>query len=77
MPMNKAYLNRWLKTLSISIASERQQRSLAKSIVGENIVAEMGAFTKRLDGCGEEICVVPFVYVPKLDSKSIGSGGEA
>lgn len=55
--------------MSISIASERQQRSLAKSIVGENIVAEMGAFTKKLDGGGEEICEVPFVYVPNLIAK--------
>ena len=37
-----------------------------KSIVGENLVAETGAFMKRLDGGGEEICEVPFVYVPNL-----------
>ena len=52
--------------MNISIASERKQPSLAKSIVGENQVAEMGAFTKRLDGGGEEICEVPFVYIPNL-----------
>lgn len=55
-----------MKTLNISVASERKQRSLAKTTVGENLVAEMGAFTKRLDGGGEEICEVPFVYVPNL-----------
>ena len=52
--------------MNISIASERKQRPLAKSIVGENVVAEMGAFTKQLDGGGEEICEVPFVYIPNL-----------
>ena len=52
--------------MNISIASERKQRPLAKSIVGENLVAEMGAFTKRLDEGGEEICEVPFVYIPNL-----------
>ena len=29
-------------------------------------MAEMGAFTKRLDEGGEEICEVPFVYIPYL-----------
>ena len=29
-------------------------------------MAEMGAFTKRLDEGGEEICEVPFVYIPNL-----------
>ena len=29
-------------------------------------MAEMGAFTKRLDGSGEEICEVLFMYVPNL-----------
>ena len=52
--------------MNISIVSERKQHSLAKSIVGENLVAEMGAFTERLDGGGEEICEVPFVYISNL-----------
>ena len=52
--------------MNIFIASEGKQHSLAKSIVGENLVAEIGAFTKRLDGGGEEICEVTFVYIPNL-----------
>ena len=35
--------------MNISIASERKQRPLAKSIVGENLVAEMGAFWMEVE----------------------------
>ncbi len=49
----------------MSIASERQQRQLAKAKTSENLVAERGAFTFSTDR-GEEIREVPFVYSPNL-----------
>lgn len=55
-----------MKSLHIDVGSEAKQRALAKEIVGDNIVAEMGAFTFRLDGGGDEIREAPFVYVPNL-----------
>ena len=55
-----------MKTLSISVGSEVKQRALAKDIVGDNMVAELGAFTFRRDGGGEDIREAPFVYVPNL-----------
>ena len=60
---------RWLKTLNISLASEHKQRALARSIRDENVIAEMGPFTSSLDGGGEQIREVPFVYVPNLIRK--------
>ena len=57
---------RWLKTLNISVGSEVKQRALAKEIVGDNLTAEMGAFTVKRDGGGEWVKEVPFVYVPNL-----------
>ena len=52
--------------MNISIASERQQRKLAKGIVGDNFVAERGAFVFSSDRGREEIREVPFVYRPNL-----------
>lgn len=57
---------RWLKSLHIEVGSEVKQRALAKDILGDNLVAELGAFTFRRDGGGEEIQEVPFAYVPNL-----------
>ena len=48
--------------MNVSIASERQQRKLAKEILGDNLVAEKGAFTFPSDDGGE----VPFVYFPNF-----------
>jgi len=39
--------DRWMKTLNISVASEQKQRFLAKSTIGENLVAEMGGLHKE------------------------------
>lgn len=61
---------RWLKGLHISVASEVKRRALAKDIVGENMVAEMGAFSFRADGGGEEIREAPYVHVPNLIRKA-------
>ena len=57
---------RWLKTLNITLASENKQHVLAKTITGDNITAEMGAFSLHLTGGGEEIRQFPFVYVRNL-----------
>ena len=48
------------------MGSERRQRVLVKEIVGDNIMSEMGAFTFKRDGGGEEFRQVPFVYAPNL-----------
>ena len=52
----------------MSIASEHSQRKLAKTIVGDNLVAEKGAFSVSTDH-GDEIREVPFVYYPNLIAK--------
>ena len=49
----------------MSIASENRQRKLAKTITGDDLVAEKGAFTVSTDK-GEEVREVPFVYHPNL-----------
>ena len=59
-----------MKGLHISVASEAKRRVLAKDIVGDNMVAEMGAFSFKRDGGGEDIKEVPFVYVPNLIKKA-------
>ena len=56
--------------MHISVASERKRRDLAKDVVGENMVAGMGAFSFRADGGGEEIREVPYVHVPNLIKKA-------
>lgn len=53
----------------MNLASEKRQRNLAKEIIGENLVAEKGAFTFPREGGGEEIREVPFAYVPNLMAK--------
>ena len=57
---------RWFKSFNIVIASERQQRKLAKDIIAEDLVAERGAFTFSLERGREEIREIPFVYRPNL-----------
>ena len=47
-----------------------KQRALAKSILGDNLNAELGAFTFKRDGGGETIKEAPFVYVPNLIRKA-------
>ena len=59
-----------MKGLHISVANEAKRRALAKDIVGDNMVAEMGAFSFKRDGGGEDIKEVPFVYVPNLIKKA-------
>lgn len=64
---NLQHTFRWLKSLNVDLGeSEGKQRVLAKDIVGDNLVAELGAFTFKRDGGGEEIREVPFAYVPNL-----------
>ena len=57
---------RWFKSLNVSIASERQQRRLAKGIVGDNLVAERAPFTFSSDRSKEEIREVTSCYRPNL-----------
>lgn len=43
-------IDRWFKALGVSIASERQQRKLAKDLLPvDNLVAEKGAFIVTVD----------------------------
>lgn len=63
------HTSRWLKGLNVSIASEKKQREMADEIVGDNLVAERGAFTFSVDKGGEMIRDVPFVYCPNLIAK--------
>lgn len=56
--------------MNVSVGSEIKQRSLANDIVGDNMTAEMGAFSFRREGGGEDIKQVPFVYVPNLIRKA-------
>ncbi len=46
----------------MSITSERQQRSLAKELIGDNLKAERAPFSSDKD----EIKEVPFVFRPNL-----------
>ena len=59
-----------MKSLNISVGSEVRQRKLAKEIIGDNVVAELGAFTFKREGGGEEIREVPFVYIPNIIRKA-------
>ena len=59
---------RWFRAHNVVIASEKVQRTLAKEIVGDNIVAERVAFSFPVDN-GEEIREVPFVYIPNFIAK--------
>lgn len=60
--------HRWFKSFNVAIASENKQRVLAKSIVGNDLIAEKGAFTISVDK-GEEIKEVPFAYHPNFIAK--------
>ncbi len=60
------YIRRWFKSFNVSIASERQQRKIAKEIVGENLIAERGAFSFCEQNKDEVVREVPFVYCPNL-----------
>ena len=59
-----------MKTVNVSVGSERKQRARVEEIVGDNIYAEMGAFTFKRDGGGEDIKETPFVYIPNLIRKA-------
>ena len=61
-------MDRWLKCFKVFFASEAKQWALAKVLVGENLHAEMGAFTAHREG-GKEIRKAPLVCVPNLIAK--------
>jgi len=53
---------RWFKSLNVSVASEHQQRSLAKGmIVGHNLKTERAPFSFSIDQNKAEIREAPFV----------------
>ena len=60
---------RWFKAHNVNIASERKQRQLAQQIIGDNVVAEKGAFSFPGEKGGEVMKEVPFVYIPNLIKK--------
>ena len=60
---------RWLKTFRVHLASEKEQRSLAQDIIGDNMEAEKGAFLFSSEGGEEVIREVPFAYVPNIVRK--------
>lgn len=64
------HVPRWLKSFHISMGSEVKQRKLETELLGDNLLAEMGAFTFKSDGGGEIIKQAPFVYVPNIIRKA-------
>ena len=61
---------RWFASHGVRMAGERKQREIAQEIVGDNVVAEKGAFSFPAEkGGGEIIKEVPFVFVPNLIRK--------
>jgi hypothetical protein len=59
-------LRRWLKEWRVSVSSERQQRSVARRLLGDNLVAEAALFSFPHPECGEQLKAAPLVYVPNL-----------
>ena len=59
-------LSRWLKEWGASISSERQQRSVARRLLGDNLRAEAAPFSfPHCDG-GEILKTAPIVYTANL-----------
>jgi hypothetical protein len=50
----------------VSVSSERQQRSVARRLLGDNLVAEAALFSFPHPECGEQLKAAPLVYVPNL-----------
>ena len=51
------------------VGQRAQATSSARSLCDENVQTEMGPFTSSLDGGGQQIQEVPFVYVPNIIRK--------
>ena len=51
------------------LVGEKRQRTLANTLLGENIEAEAAPMTFSLKGGGEEVKDVPFASVPDLTKK--------
>ena len=60
---------RWLKEWGIALASERQQRTKSRALVGSKLAAEEVPLTFPLKNDGEEIRAAPMVYTPDLPAK--------
>ncbi len=57
-----------IKIPTPGLVSEGKQRALAATVTGDNLRAELGAFSISHTN-GDEIREVPFVYVPNLIAK--------
>lgn len=53
------------------MASEANERALAKKLVGPNLAAEAIPFTFPLEGGGVEVKKAPMAYVPDMTAKII------
>ena len=60
-----------MKEFGVSLASERKLRKEAKSILGDNLMAEEAPFSFSLKSGGEEIRMAPLVCVPNLIDRII------
>lgn len=63
-------LFRWLKQWGISLSSEKKQRVVAKTLLGDNLDAEAVPLTFPLKKTGgEEIRATAYCFVPDLVTK--------
>ena len=53
------------------LAGEQSQRTIAKELMGDNLVAEAAPMSFGLKEGGEEIRAAPFAYTPDLVAKVI------
>lgn len=66
--LKKSY-NRWLSQWGISLSSEKKQRKVARTLLGDNLEAEAVPLTFSLKKGGEEVRVTPYCYIPDLVRK--------
>ncbi|KAL5506255.1 hypothetical protein EMCRGX_G007860 [Ephydatia muelleri] len=67
LPWNKIrMIRRWLKGSGICLASERKQRQLAATLVGDNLDAEIAPFTFLTASKNEEVRGAPHAFIPRL-----------
>lgn len=67
LPWNKFNHFRWLNQWGISLSSEKRQRKVARTLLGDNLEAEAVPLTFPLKKSGgEEVRAVAYCYVPDL-----------
>lgn len=63
-------IRRWLQQWGISLSSEKRQRVVAKTLLGDNLDAEMVPLTHTFKkGGGEEVRASVYCYIPNLQKK--------